>query len=215
MRDDCSHLAFEPRYLVDEKLINWIKSIANNTPFMNLNVSIPSLSQYGSMVMNRSYNRPSEMLEVALNSRKEGDIILKIESASQLSPFLDDADTLTGVIMPQTNQEGQQLHSNPSVGLPSPVEDFELPVNEECQSSDLTDIKYESPLHGSTASGRTLGKELNTSSESSTAAVQCDFEGCGRVCKDSRSLRYVISLNLRVTTDHCNLDITDAIISSC
>jgi len=115
----------------------------------------------------------------------------------QILPLLDEAAALTDGMMLQANHQDLLQQDNSPVGLPSPVDAFlayglqsSSPLNEEHQSSDFTGINYQSPLHRSTVSSSATSEELKTPSETSLAGVQCDFEGCGRVCKDHGSLRH-------------------------
>jgi len=148
-------------------------------------------------VFDSSYsNYPEEQNFTVPSTEAQLEPYSTFSAPPQIFPFLDDAAALTDSLVLLTNQLDQPQQGNPSVGPPSPVDVFLAyglqsgsPLDES-QSSDLTDINYQSPLHGSTASSSATSEELETPSESSTAAVQCDFEGCGRVCKDHGSLRH-------------------------
>jgi hypothetical protein len=116
-------------------------------------------------------------------------------------PFIDDIAFSTDGITPQTNQQAQTNEDTLPVGTLSAIDAFLANglqsgscLDEESQSSNLTDIDYQSPLFDSIASSNATGEGLNTPSETSIAVVRCDFEGCGHVCKDNGSLRYVVSM---------------------
>jgi hypothetical protein len=105
--------------------------------------------------------------------------------------------------MLQINQQDHPQKDSPFTGLPSRTDamlSYQLPcgsfLDEERLSSDLTEADYQSPPLDSTASSSATDGDLRTPSESFTAAIQCDFESCGRVCKDREALRYAVSLAL-------------------
>ena len=119
----------------------------------------------------------------------------------QIFDVFDGATAFTDSLMLQTREQDHPSQDSPSVRLRSPVDirlayGLQSGSRQDSRFSDLTVTDYQSPLQGTTASSSATGEELKTPSESSTAAVQCDFEGCGRICRDYESLRYVILLNL-------------------
>jgi len=122
---------------------------------------------------------------------------LTFSATPLILPSIDNVASSTDGIMLPTNQQAQIRQNSPLVEALSPIDAFLVNglqsgsrLNEGGQSSNLTDIDYQSPLYGSTASGSATSEELNTLSESFTAAVRCNFEGCGHVCKDHSSLRH-------------------------
>jgi len=110
---------------------------------------------------------------------------------------LEDVAALTDGILLPTSQRDQSQEYNESGGLSSPLNVFlaggfqsGTNLGMAGQSSDPTGENYQLPFLESTPLGSATGGELKTPSDTSTAAIRCDFKGCGRPCKDHESLRH-------------------------
>jgi hypothetical protein len=117
-------------------------------------------------------------------------------------PSIDDVASSTESTMLQTKQPAQVRQDHLPVAAHSSIQAFLANglqsgsrLDEGRQSSNLTDIDYQSPLNGNTASSSATIGDLKSPSEPFVGAVRCNFEGCGHVCKDYGSLRYVVPLN--------------------
>jgi hypothetical protein len=148
-------------------------------------------------VFDSSYaNYPGEANFTALSAKLHLEPFPTNLAPPRTFPSLDDATALADSIVLQTSRVDPLQQDGLSREAPSPLEVF--PAYDLQSSSSwslsggLTDINYLSPLHKSTASNTTSSEELNPPSDDAMAAVQCDFKGCDRVCKDHKSLQYVI-----------------------
>jgi hypothetical protein len=132
----------------------------------------------------------------ALSTSPQLEPLPTISASSPTFAFFGHGASLTDGTMLQIYQQDHPQKDSPFTGLPSLTDAMlscQLPsgsfLDEERLSSDLTEADYQSPHLESTASSSATDGDLRTPSESFTAAIQCDFEGCGRVCKDREALR--------------------------